>query len=195
MESSSGEWFLAEPSIVAAIEECHVRQRGAVCPAICREDPFRIWRFNRKRKIARSPYCASESWTEWELALWTNVVPVCKKTGNVRINVTFRCTRITTDIVEKQSECVFVALGLSIQSACSVLHCHLWPACVYRILLYYLMKGTDFRKERRTQHVVMFPTTFSKAFLILRRIQWDIIMQVHMSSYEVSVNSCQILTF
>ena len=106
MESSSGEWFLAEPSIVAAIEECHVRQRGAVCPAICREDPFRIWRFNRKRKIARSPYCASESWTEWELALWTNVVPVCKKTGNVRINVTFRCTRITTDIVEKQSECV-----------------------------------------------------------------------------------------
>jgi hypothetical protein len=37
MKSSSGEWFLVEPSIVATIEECHIRQRGAVCPAICRE--------------------------------------------------------------------------------------------------------------------------------------------------------------
>jgi hypothetical protein len=27
---------------VVAIEECHVRQRGAVCPAICREDAVRI---------------------------------------------------------------------------------------------------------------------------------------------------------
>jgi len=37
MESSSGEWFLAEPSSVAAIVEGHIRQREAVCPATCRE--------------------------------------------------------------------------------------------------------------------------------------------------------------
>ena len=37
MESSSGEWFLVKPSIVAAIKECQIQQRGAVCPAICRE--------------------------------------------------------------------------------------------------------------------------------------------------------------
>jgi len=149
---------------------------------------LRIWRFNRKRKIVHSPYCASEAWTEWELALWTNVVPICKKTGNVGINVTLRVTRVTTVAVEKQSECVFAALVLTIHGACAVLHCRVRPACVYRILQYYLMRGTDFPKEV-TEHKIFWcsPQLFKNTFLILRRIKRDIIMKVHMSSCEDSV--------
>jgi hypothetical protein len=107
----------------------------------------RIWRFNRKRKIAQSPYFASEAWTEWELALWPNVVPICNKTDNVRINVNFRPAPITTVAVEKQSECGFVALVFSIQRACAVLYCRLRPVSVYRILPFLSHEGQRFTER------------------------------------------------
>jgi len=63
------------------------------------------------------------------------------------MNVTYRRAPMATFALEEQSECWFVALVFSIHRECAILYCRLEPACVYRILPYYLMKGKDFPKE------------------------------------------------
>jgi len=45
------------------------------------------------------------------------------------------------------SECVFVALGISMQTAWAVSYCHLWPVWLYHILPHYTRH--DFLKEKK----------------------------------------------
>ena len=75
------------------------------------------------------------------------------------------------------------------QSACVVLYCHLWPVWLYHIFPYYLINGTIFGKELlNIKRVFWFPVQLlSVTFLILRRIQRDIVINVHRSSCEVPV--------
>jgi hypothetical protein len=76
------------------------------------------------------------------------------------------------------------------QSACAVLYCHLWAVWLYHIFPHYLIKGTIFEKKfiERKMCVLILSTVFSETFLILRRTNRDIVINVHRSSCKVSVN-------
>jgi hypothetical protein len=73
------------------------------------------------------------------------------------------------------------------QSACAVLYCHLWPVWLYHIFPHYLINGTIFgEKILNIKCVFWFSVQLlSEIFLMIRRIQWDIIINVHRSSCKV----------
>jgi hypothetical protein len=73
------------------------------------------------------------------------------------------------------------------QNACAVLYCHLWPVWLYQIFPHYLINGTTFGKKLLNIKCVFrfYLQILSEIFLILRRIQRDIIINVHMSSCKV----------
>jgi hypothetical protein len=73
----------------------------------------------------------------------------------------------------------------------AVLYCHLWPVCLYHIFPHYLINGTIFggKKLLNTEYSFWFSLhLLSETFLILRKIQWDSIINVHRSSWKVPVN-------
>ena len=73
----------------------------------------------------------------------------------------------------------------SMQHACAILY--LWPVQLCHIFQHYLINGTIFGKNV-TEHkmcIFMFSTTLSATFLILWRIQRDIINK-HWSSCKVA---------
>ena len=83
------------------------------------------------------------------------------------------------------SVCAFVAF--CIQHAP---YCHLWPALLYRIVLYHLKNGKIFEKKKVywIRNVYFdFSTILFETFLILRRIQRDIIINVRRSSCNVPI--------
>jgi hypothetical protein len=73
------------------------------------------------------------------------------------------------------------------QCACVVLYCHLWPGWFYHIFPQYLINGTIFGKKLLNIKCVFwfYLQLLSETFLILRRIQLDIIVNVHRSSCKV----------
>jgi hypothetical protein len=77
------------------------------------------------------------------------------------------------------------------QSACAVLYCHLWPVWLYHIFLHYLINGTIFGKPLLNIKCVFWFSLhlLSETFLILRRIQRDITINVHRSSCRVPLLS------
>jgi hypothetical protein len=62
-----------------------------------------------------------------------------------RLNITHICTLKTTSIT--YYACILALAGM--QSACTVLYCHLWHVWLYYILVFphYLTNGTIFRKK------------------------------------------------
>jgi hypothetical protein len=72
------------------------------------------------------------------------------------------------------------------QSACAVLYCHQWPVWFYRILPH-LIKGTIFGKQLLIIKCVFWFSLqiLSETLLILRRIQRDIVINVHKSLCKV----------
>jgi hypothetical protein len=62
------------------------------------------------------------------------------------------------------SECVYVYPSSSMQSACAVFYCHLWPVCLYHIFPHYFTNGTIFGGGRgellNIKCVLIFSTTF-----------------------------------
>jgi len=73
--------------------------------------------------------------------------------------------------------------------ACNVLHfyCHLWSVRLYNIFSHLLTNGTIFGNKVIKQSVTIFCINLSEIFLILRRIQRDIIANVRKSSCKVLV--------
>jgi hypothetical protein len=69
------------------------------------------------------------------------------------------------------------------QSACAVLYNYLWPVWLYHIFPHYLINGTIFGKLLLNIKCVFWFSVqlLSETFLILRRIQRDIIINVHRS--------------
>jgi hypothetical protein len=63
------------------------------------------------------------------------------------------------------------------QSACAVLYCHLWPVWLYHIFIHYLINSTILGKKLLNIKCVFrfYLQILSETFLILRRIQRDII--------------------
>jgi len=67
---------------------------------------------------------------------------------------------------------------------CVALYCHLLPVRPYRIFPHYLINGTIFgtNNTKPNIRVLIFSTTLSQTFLILRRIQRDVNINLHTSS-------------
>jgi hypothetical protein len=74
------------------------------------------------------------------------------------------------------------------QSACAVLYCHLWPVRLYHSFPHYLINDKIFGKTLlNIKRVFLFSQLLCEIFLILIRIQRDIIISVHTSSCKVPV--------
>jgi len=86
--------------------------------------------------------------------------------------------------------CVCVCMFFSIRYAACNAHapyCHLWPDLLYNIFPHYLIDGTIFEKKLlNTKCVFWFSLQLlSETFLILRRIERDVIKNVCGSSCKV----------
>jgi hypothetical protein len=75
------------------------------------------------------------------------------------------------------------------QSACTVLYCHLWPVRLYQRFPHYLINGMIFEKKLLNIKCVFWFSLqlSSETFLILRIILRNIIINVHGSSCKVPV--------
>ena len=75
----------------------------------------------------------------------------------------------------------------SIQSACAILYCHVWPVQLFHILPHYLTKGAIFGKKLFSiKCVFWFPLQrLSKMYLNLRRTRRDI--NLHRPSCKVPI--------
>jgi hypothetical protein len=73
------------------------------------------------------------------------------------------------------------------QSACAVLYCHLWSVWLYHVFPHYLKNSTIFGKKLLNIKCVFLYSLqlLSETFLSLKRIQRDIIINVHRSSCKV----------
>ena len=103
------------------------------------------------------------------------------------INVKLRLVRVTTIAAKKQYELHILSVCLepelpSMQSACAVLYCDLWPYQLYRDFSQYLINDTTFGKVTEYEmRILICCTSPSETFLILRRTERHMITNVHVS--------------
>jgi len=102
--------------------------------------------------------------------------------------------RVSIAAVEKMGSTYSegVSVVLIIQSAESMrrIHCHLWSVRLYHILLHYLTNGMIFGGKKSIEHkmcVLTFLQIWSEIFLIPRRNERDIIINVHRSACKVPI--------
>ena len=78
-------------------------------------------------------------------------------------------------------------LSVSLYPACNghALYCHLWPAPLNNIFPHYLKKARFSKKKYATESemcVMAFSTNFVRKFLILIRVERDMIKKIYWSS-------------
>jgi hypothetical protein len=80
------------------------------------------------------------------------------------------------------------------QCACALFYCHLWPVRLYSIFPYYLINDRIFEKKRLLSIKLcsFFATLLSENFLILRKTERDMAIEVYWSSRKITLYSCQI---
>ena len=96
-------------------------------------------------------------------------------------------------IVITYSDCVSVAIV--IHHATCVFYCHLWPLQIYHTFPRYLVNATIFgRRLLKTNCVFWFSLQIlSETFIILSRIQRDIMINVQRCSSKLPLVCCKIL--
>jgi len=69
------------------------------------------------------------------------------------------------------------------------LYCHLWPIWLYHIFPHYLTKSTNFEEKMIEEKmcVLIFSTSLTEIFLIIRKIEEDIIINLHTTACQVAV--------
>ena len=86
------------------------------------------------------------------------------------------------------SECVSVALVIQhARRMCQIIV--IWPIQIYHVFPHYLINSTIFKKQlQNTKCVFQFSLKLlSQTFLIVRKIQRDIIINVYWSSCKISI--------
>ena len=112
-------------------------------------------------------------------------------------DVALRHIHVTIVAVEEQQllniMSTFIRFCLSgpaskLHLSCTVLYSHLWPVRLYNIFPHYLINGKIFGEKlsENKMCVLIFSTIFAKTFLIPRRFQGDIIINVDTCLCEVS---------
>ena len=89
----------------------------------------------------------------------------------------------------KKNDILWVCVCILRCPACNVrvTYCHLWPVQLYNIFSH-LINGTIFEKKKITEHKIFyFLYKFIWKILPLRRIQWDIIINVQRSSCKLRI--------
>ena len=76
---------------------------------------------------------------------------------------------------------------MQITSFLFILYCHLWLVWLYHIVLHYFIKVQFKKKSTEYKMCVLIFFTTLVWNLILRRFHWDIIINLHLSSCNVSV--------
>jgi hypothetical protein len=89
------------------------------------------------------------------------------------------------EVLHILSVCLQPWLSLVRQCARAALNCHLWPVPLYHFFSNYLINGTIFEEVLlHIKYVFWFSLQLlSETFLILRRFERDIIINVHTSSF------------
>ena len=84
---------------------------------------------------------------------------------------------------------MFVALVIQqAKRPCFFLYCHLCSVRIYHTFPHYLINVTDLRKKLcNVKFDLISSATFAEAFLILRRIQRDIVINMRRTLCEVPV--------
>jgi len=74
-------------------------------------------------------------------------------------------------------------------SACVVLFCYLCRVCLYHIFLHYLINSTNIGQKgmEYRMYVSIFFYNFCETIFILKKIEYHISINVHMSSCKVLV--------
>ena len=142
--------------------------------------------------------------TGWCYKLFNKCCTACKigrghlqqffnKRGNVHLNIPLAHVYVTNVDVQKQraftySECVPAGLSYPACKAHVLYYVVIWPLWLQHILPHYLINGTIFRKMLLTIICIfIFSKTLSEAFLFLRGIQRDSIINIHRSSCKALV--------
>ena len=79
------------------------------------------------------------------------------------------------------------------QSACTVLYCHLWPVWLCHIFPHYLV-NVSFIRGKKLLNIWFSLQHLSGTFLILQRIQWNTAITVHRSSVLSDFNETWIVS-
>jgi len=128
-----------------------------------------------------SPICSNHGYSTYQLRQCTN--------RTMYYNVIWRRVRVTTVAVEKQYYiCEWVSVALVIRHAKRMGGVKLSSVASIHIFPYYLSNGTIFGGGGLLNINCVFRFSlqrFSDTFLILRRIQRDIIINVHRSACKV----------
>ena len=94
-------------------------------------------------------------------------------------------------VLNIMSVCLYSCLSYPACKAhffCVELNSHLQPTWLYHIFTHYLINGTTSAKTfLNIKCLLIFSPNLSEIYLILRRIQRDIIINLHMSSCKVSI--------
>jgi len=115
-----------------------------------------------------------------------------KQYRQLSINVKLKRIRVTFLTVEKRKAYIFWVCICSLSYLAYKSHapyCGLWPIGLYHIFPRYPVNGTVFGKTLlNIKYAFWFSVQLlSEIFLMLRRIQWDITINVHTSSCKVHI--------
>ena len=134
---------------------------------------YRILRWFLKLWTVCAPWCLVDlglCWTRQAVYLWRKIEALSRnyRWFSKGINITY-------------SECVSVALVIQHAERMRTIYCHTLPSPLYYIFPHYLINGTILGKKLlNTKCVFWFSVQLSsETFLILRRIQRDIVTNIH----------------
>jgi hypothetical protein len=118
-----------------------------------------------------------------------------RKTSNVHLNVTLRRLRETFFFPWKSNNCHILcvcvcSISYPARKAHALYYIVICGLTDYTVLFHIVSSKARFLKRKRIEYKVcflIFSQILSERFLIVRKIQRDVIIHVHRSSYKTSI--------